>query len=95
MTIQDRALKLLEARPWLSAAQVAKAIKANCASVSSILLQLVRKGTLIRINHYGPRGGYIYALAGTPRFDENRVTVSVGAEKTLSRYDMILKDDLV
>lgn len=61
--LKDRILAYVASRPGKSATEIAHALDAKGASVSSALCVFTNIGQVIRKEGEGPRGGYVYFIA--------------------------------
>lgn len=59
-TIRQKILDRVRKIPGSSAWEIARGIQERTASVSSLLVTMVKRGEVIREAGHGPRGGYGY-----------------------------------
>ncbi len=67
-------LRALEAQPWQTAAELTQSTKIGYPRLRDELRNGSRAGRLQAISGWGPKGGRIYALAGTPAPSPQGVT---------------------
>ena len=74
MTIKDDVLCYLKFNPGRSATMIATDLGQKVGSVSSVLHDLLKAGTVVIAGEKGPRGGLCYRLRAVPGPPSNKTS---------------------